>query len=75
GANYSRGFARDTATNFRDRGVSVDLPEKHSDLFEVIAGYRMSENCALIFSYERQFGGDTQIEIKKHVTLGVRLKL
>ena len=75
GANYSRVFALDTSTNFRDRGVSVDLPEKHSDLFEVIAGYRMSENCALIFSYERQFRGDTQIEIKKHVTLGVRLKL
>ena len=75
GANYSRVFALDTSTNFRDRGLSTDLPEKHSDLFEVIAGYRMSENCSVILSYERQFGGDTQIQMKKHVVLGVRLKL
>ena len=40
-----------------------------------MAGYRFSENLALTLSYERQIGGDTQIEMKKHVILGVRLKL
>ena len=71
GANYSRIFALDTTTNF----VSAGLPEEDSDLVEVVAGYRFSDNFALTLSYERQVGGDTQIEMKKHVILGVRLKL
>ena len=75
GANYYRIFALDTSTNFSTDGVSGDLPEKHSDLVEVVAGYRFSEDFALTLSYERQIGGDTQIEMKKHVILAVRLKL
>ena len=75
GANYSRIFALDTSTNFSTDGVSGDLPEKHSDLVEVVAGYRFSEDFALTLSYERQIGGDTQIALKKHVILAVRLKL
>jgi len=71
GANYSRIFAIDTTTNFS----SDEIPEEHLDLLEVVAGYRFSDNFALTLSYEEQIGGDTLIEMKKHVILGVRLKL
>ncbi len=71
GANYSRIFAVDTTTNF----APVDIPEEHSDLLEVVAGYRFSDYLALTLSYESQIGGDTIIEMKRHVILGVRLKL
>ena len=59
----------------RRSSVAVLLPEKHTDLFEVIAGYRLGKHASLVLSYERQFGGDTAIQIKKHVVLAVRLKL
>ena len=61
----------DTTTNFS----SDEIPEEHLDLLEVVAGYRFSDNFALTLSYEEQIGGDMLIEMKKHVILGVRLKL
>ena len=76
GANYSRVFALHTSSNAMSiEGQPLDLPEKHTDLFEVIAGYRLGKHASLVLSYERQFGGDTAIQIKKHVVLAVRLKL
>ena len=71
GANYSRILAFESTTNWS----SDDIPEEHSDYLEVVAGYRFSDNLAMTLSYEEQIGGDTVIEMKKHVILGVRLKL
>ena len=75
GANYSHVFAVDTGTNFSAGGVAFDLPEEDSSLAELVIGYRFSDNLAVTLSYEKQLGGDTVIDMKRHMILGVRLKL
>ncbi len=75
GANYSRVFAIDTGTNFTAGGLAFDLPEEDSDLVEIVAGYRFSDSLAITLSYEKQVGGDTVIDMKRHMILGLRLKL
>ena len=60
-----------------DPSIDPVIPriEKRLVLAELVIGYRFSDNLAVTLSYEKQLGGDTVIDMKRHMILGVRLKL